>query len=59
VCNKAIGDGFDPYAEHACRSDAWAGARPQMALAVQRAREIAATGSSNIAAVAISVAFAK
>jgi UrcA family protein len=36
-----------------CPSGAWDGARPQMALAVQRAHDIAMTGSSNIAATAI------
>lgn len=42
--------------EHsACTSIAWNGARPQMSLAVARAREIAATGSSTIAAVAITI----
>lgn len=39
----------------ACRQSAWDNARPQIATAVQRAREIAATGSSRLAARAISV----
>ena len=38
-----------------CVSGAWKGARPQMALAVQRAREMAATGTSSIPLVAIAV----
>ena len=38
-----------------CRSEAWLGARPQIALAVTRAREIAANGFSAIAPVAISI----
>jgi len=39
-----------------CVSGAWKGARPQMALAVRRAREIAATGTSSIPLVAIAIA---
>ncbi len=39
-----------------CDTSAWGGARPQIARAVQRAREIAATGSSTIAAAAITIA---
>jgi UrcA family protein len=39
-----------------CVSGAWKGARPQIALAVQRAREMAATGTSSIPLVAIAVA---
>ncbi len=38
-----------------CRSEAWQGARPQIARAVTRAREIAANGFSAIAPVAISI----
>jgi UrcA family protein len=41
------------YENTSCRSAAWRRARPQMALAVQRAREIALTGTSTLAAVAI------
>ncbi len=40
---------------HECRTFAWNGARPQMALAVRRAQEMAATGSSSIAAAAITI----
>lgn len=39
-----------------CDTSAWNGARPQIARAVQRAREIAATGSSTIIAGAITIA---
>ena len=39
-----------------CAIGAWDGARPQIARAVQRARDIAATGSSTIAATAIVIA---
>ena len=42
------------FAEHGeCRSFAWNGARPQMQQAVARAQQIASTGSSAIAPVAI------
>jgi hypothetical protein len=39
-----------------CRSFAWGGARPQMNLAIQRAQELAANGTTNIAPVAIMIA---
>ena len=39
-----------------CAGDAWDGARPQIAQAVARAKEIALTGHSSIAPTAISVA---
>ena len=45
------------YGEMGCRKFAWSGARPQMAQAVQRARELALYGTSSIPAVAISIAF--
>jgi UrcA family protein len=38
-----------------CVNFAWDGARPQMARAIERAQQIAATGTSNIAPVAIAV----
>ena len=38
-----------------CASFAWNGANPQIALAVRRAREIAATGASSVPLVAITV----
>jgi UrcA family protein len=38
-----------------CIDVAWGGARPQMALAIQRAQRLAATGTSTIAPVAIAV----
>jgi hypothetical protein len=60
LCDEATGgpDGslHIRLATMACSNAAWAGARPQIALAVQRAREIAATGSSAIAAAAITLA---
>jgi UrcA family protein len=38
-----------------CRSVAWHGARPQMARAVARAQQLAATGSSSLPEVAIAI----
>jgi UrcA family protein len=42
-----------------CSGEAWSGARPQMARAVQRARDIAATGSSSIVAAALTISLPK
>jgi UrcA family protein len=42
-----------------CGRAAWTEARPQIAQAVQRARDIAENGSSNIAPVAISITIAQ
>lgn len=39
-----------------CRGSAWDGARPQIALAVKRAQQLAANGRTNIAPVAIVIA---
>ena len=39
-----------------CRTSAWDGARPQIALAVERAKQIASSGYSSIAPVAIVIA---
>lgn len=59
VCLEATGGntGGAPYKINMvnCSASAWDGANPQIAAAVQRAREIAATGSSNIAAAAITI----
>jgi len=45
------------FSEHgACKSFAWNGARPQMDRAVARARELASTGTTAIAPVAILIA---
>lgn len=56
VCIDSIGDTSNVYAGHACRNYAWAGARPQIDRAVQRAREIAAVGFSSIPVTAIRIA---
>ena len=44
---------------HKCRTSAWNQARPQIGLAVQRSRDIALTGTSSIAAVAITIDLTK
>lgn len=55
VCRDSVGSTSSSFAKQACRRFAWAGARPQIARAIQRARDIAATGSSTIAATAITI----
>lgn len=45
------------FEKQGCRNFAWKGARPQIARAVQRAREMASTGQSSIAAAAITLTF--
>ncbi len=54
VC-EPDGFGVSDHSFGNCVSYAWKGARPQIALAVQRAREIAVTGTSSIPLVAISI----
>jgi UrcA family protein len=58
VCNQAVGrePGMVFFRED-CRKSAWDSARPQISQAVQRAREIATSGASTLAPVAISIAF--
>lgn len=57
LCIEAVGPDTrslsSTIANMRCTRQAWDGARPQIANAVQRARDIAATGSSAIAATAI------
>jgi UrcA family protein len=57
LCIEAVGPDThslgSTIANMRCASGAWDGARPQIARAVERARQIAATGSSSIAAAAI------
>lgn len=43
------------FADRRCRSSAWNQAGPQIGRAVQRARDIASTGSSMLGAVAITI----
>ena len=63
LCTEATG-GYDGnfktgIASRECRTSAWNQARPQMARAVQRANEIASTGSSTIAAAGIAIVLSK
>lgn len=57
LCIEAVGPDThnlgSTIANMKCARGAWAGARPQIARAVERAQQIAATGSSTIAATAI------
>ena len=59
LCTEAVG-GYESgitfkFNMVRCSRDAWSGARPQIAQAVQRAHDIAFTGTSNLAAVAITI----
>jgi len=59
LCNEVTGgnDGSNTYKVHVmtCSTSAWNQANPQIERAVQRAREIASTGSSTIAAAALTI----
>lgn len=63
LCHEATGgpDGnfMTTIANRKCRTSAWNQARPQIAQATQRARDIASTGVSPIAAAAITIDFTK
>jgi UrcA family protein len=54
VCEQSVGLDSPEYG--ACRKSAASLARPQVERAVQRAHDIAATGTSSIAATAITIA---
>jgi UrcA family protein len=56
VCEDTLGGSEDIFDGRACRSASWDSAQPQIALAVQRAQDIAANGFSPIAAVTITIA---
>ena len=47
--------GLQDFGYYGCAGDAWDGAKPQIAKAVQRAKDIAMTGQSSIAATAIAI----
>lgn len=47
--------GLQDFGYYDCAGDAWEGAKPQIAQAVQRAKDIAMTGQSSIAATAIAI----
>ena len=59
VCDESAGSSTDFYPGVVCRSVAWRGAQPQMALAVMRAQQLAATGVSVTAVAEIIVASPK
>jgi UrcA family protein len=54
VCKDAVGQGY-PSDVRDCSFDSWTRAHPQMTAAIHRARDIAANGSSPIAAAAITI----
>jgi UrcA family protein len=54
VCTDTLNESFQLTMEE-CTSGSWNRARPQIARAARRARDIAASGSSSIAAVAITI----
>lgn len=47
--------GLQDFGYYGCAGDAWDGAKPQIARAAQRAKDIAMTGRSSIAATAITI----
>lgn len=56
VCSPGLyDDGLSPQEQNGCFANAIAGAKPQVAQAIQRATELAQNGSSAIPAVALSV----
>jgi UrcA family protein len=64
LCSEATGSGDDAsftlkFADRKCRNAAWNQARPQISHAIQRATEIASTGSSMIAATAITISLSE
>ena len=63
LCSEATGGGDSSFtttlAKRKCSDSAWGQARPQIARATQRARDMASTGVSPIAAAAITIDFAK
>jgi len=59
LCDDAVGGTSTGFEYRECRSGAWSGAQPQVALAIQRAHEIATTGTSSIAAALITISLPK
>ena len=63
LCNEATGgnDGSNDFkfSMMRCSGEAWESARPQIAAAVQRARDLAFTGTSKLAATAIIISLPK
>lgn len=59
VCRESVGLMPPMFVEQKCRSEAWDGARRQIAQAVLRAQQIASTGSSSIAAGSIAISLSR
>lgn len=55
VCEESYGRMPPHHRDQECRATAWNGAEPQIDRAIQRARDIAMTGESSIAAAAITI----
>ena len=62
LCSEATGDDFGSYVKfqnRVCRTSAWGQAHPQIAQAVERARDIAPISTSPSAAAAITIKLSK
>lgn len=61
LCDEATAENYGGHQEalFICSSRAWRQARPQIARAVQRAHEMAITGTSNVAADEVGLSLAK
>lgn len=59
LCDEAVADDRTTLEYRECERQAWRGARPQMLLAVQRAHEVAAAGTSRIDATSVTIALPK
>ena len=59
ACDEALGPSANYYAEVGCWKSTWSKTQPQVARAVRRAREIAATGADLSAAAVITVQVAR
>lgn len=55
VCDEAVGPAATSWEDTSCRRDAWRGARPQITRAIDRARDMALYGKSNIEMAAITI----
>lgn len=55
LCVEAVGAVANEELEMKCAKSSWAGANPQVEQAIERAKQLAATGKSTIAAVAITI----
>jgi UrcA family protein len=59
VCDDAVGGRSTTFSYRDCNNAAWREAAPQIALAVQRAHEMATIGTSSIATAAITISVAE